>query len=95
MDISMNSGCGINDGDFVVEFENGTIIKFRTPGGEVSGLTFGDRKLNLLGKGFFWSPNKELMLEISYNPNKKGFFSVGKQTTPADYFIGTVKKVRK
>ena len=79
MQLNINSGCGINDGDFVIEFQNGTIVKFRTPGGQISGLTFGDRKLNLDGKGYYWSPNKELMLELTYNPNKKGMFSFGKQ----------------
>jgi hypothetical protein len=35
-----------------VEFEdNHQRIRFRTPGGEVSGLTFGDRIFNFVGKG--------------------------------------------
>lgn len=62
MNIGVNSGTGTNEGDFVIHFDNGNIIKFRTPGGEISGLTFGDRKLNLVGKGYFWSPNRHLML---------------------------------
>lgn len=49
------------------------------PGGEVSGITYGARKMNLDGKGYYWSPNKNLMLDITYNPNKKGFLSFGKQ----------------
>lgn len=58
-------------------------------------MTFGDRKLNLVDRAFYWSPNKHLMLDVSYNPNKKGMFSFGKQKTPMDYFCGTVKKVKK
>lgn len=33
MNIGINKGTGINEGDYVVHFDNGTIIKFRTPGG--------------------------------------------------------------
>ena len=95
MTININSGCGTNDGDFVIEFEGGNTYKYRTVGGEISGITFGDRKLNLVGKGYFWSPNQNIVLELSYNPNKKGFFSLGKAETPSDYFEGTLKKVTK
>lgn len=46
----MNSGCGTNDGIYKVNFENGSEVCFITPGGEVSGLTYGDRKFNIVGK---------------------------------------------
>lgn len=46
----MNSGCGTNDGVYKVTFDDGDEICFMTPGGEISGLTFGERKLNLVGK---------------------------------------------
>jgi len=46
----MNSGCGLTDGVYRIEFDDGTDICFITPGGEVSGLTYGDRKFNLVGK---------------------------------------------
>lgn len=95
MQIGINKGTGINEGDYVVEFTNGTIVKFRTPGGEISGLTVGDRKLNLVDKAFYWSPNRDLMLEVVYNPDKKGFLSFGKQKTPTDYFQGVIKKVKR
>lgn len=47
----MNSGCGTNDGIFKVKFDDGMEICYITPGGEVSGLTYGDRKFNIVGKG--------------------------------------------
>ena len=47
----MNSGCGINDGIYRVQFEDGEEMCFILPGGEVSGLTYGDRKFNMVGKG--------------------------------------------
>lgn len=50
MDLSLNSGTGYNAGDNVVKFDNGTEIRFRTPGGEITGLTFGERKLTLSNK---------------------------------------------
>ena len=46
----MNSGTGINDGIYKVKFRDGMEICFMTPGGEISGLTAGDRKFNLTGK---------------------------------------------
>ena len=47
----MNSGCGTNDGVFKVKFDDGIQISFSSPGGEVSGLVYGDRKFNIVGKG--------------------------------------------
>ena len=46
----MNSGTGYNDGIYRVTFDDGLQICFITPGGEISGLTTGDRKFNLTGK---------------------------------------------
>lgn len=34
------------------------------------------------------------MLEIAFDPFKKGFFSVGKQEQPSDYFEGTIYEVK-
>lgn len=47
----MNSGCGTNDGIFKIKFDDGMIGCYITPGGEVSGLAYGDRKFNMVGKG--------------------------------------------
>jgi hypothetical protein len=46
----MNSGTGTNDGIYRIRFTDGMEICFISPGGEVSGLTAGDRKFNLVGK---------------------------------------------
>lgn len=50
VELHMNSGCGLTDGVYRIEFDDGTDICFISPGGEVSGLTYGDRKFNLVGK---------------------------------------------
>jgi hypothetical protein len=50
MSLGVNSGTGINEGVFKVKFTDGTEVCFGTPGGEVTGLIHGDRKLNLVGK---------------------------------------------
>lgn len=50
MDLSINSGTGINEGIFTVVFENGRKFHFTTPPGELSGLTYGERKLCMVDK---------------------------------------------
>lgn len=35
------------------------------------------------------------MLDIHFNPGKKGFWSMSKQEIPSDYFEGTMKRVKK
>ena len=50
----MNSGCGTNEGIFRIQFDDGMEICYITPGGEVSGLTYGDRKFNMVGKGKYF-----------------------------------------
>lgn len=49
----MNSGTGTNDGIYRVKFDDDVEICFITPGGEVSGLTAGDRRFNIVGKCTF------------------------------------------
>lgn len=52
----MNSGVGYNSGECVVVFDDDPTYKIfaRSPGGEIQGLTYGDRKFNLSGKGFYY-----------------------------------------
>ena len=50
VEMQMNSGCGITDGVYRILTDDGADFNFITPGGEISGLTFGDRKFNLVGK---------------------------------------------
>jgi hypothetical protein len=51
MDLSINSGTGNNEGIFKIEFDNGNTFYCTTPAGCLTGLTYGDRKLNMVGKG--------------------------------------------
>jgi hypothetical protein len=46
----MNTGTGTNEGIYKVSFADKTEVCFITPGGEISGLSHGDRKFNLIGK---------------------------------------------
>ena len=62
MDISINSGTGGNEGIFTVEFDNGRKFHYTTAPGELSGLTYGERKLLLVSKcnfililAYYWS----------------------------------------
>lgn len=62
MDISINSGKGTNEGIFTVKFDNGHTYHFTTAAGEVSGLTYGERKLLLDGKSNIF-PYSSILLE--------------------------------
>ena len=37
-------------------------------------------------KAYYWIEKANLVLELVFNPTKKGFFSMGKQEQPVDYF---------
>ena len=50
----MNSGSGVNEGLYKVLFGDGTEIFFTSPESEISGLSYGDRKFNLIGKCIFF-----------------------------------------
>ena len=50
MDLSINSGTGNNEGVFKVQFDNGNVFYYTTPAGCLTGLTYGERKLNMVGK---------------------------------------------
>ena len=65
----MNSGSGINEGVYKINFEDGTEICFMTPPNEMSGLSYGDRKFNLAGKcnsmcnvAYYWSEKEGVVL---------------------------------
>ena len=50
MDLSINSGTGINEGIFTIKFDNGRTFYYTTPPGELNGLTYGERKLVFVDK---------------------------------------------
>ena len=53
MDLSINSGTGYNEGIYTVEFDSGRKFHYTTAAGELSGLTYGERKLLFVGKSIF------------------------------------------
>ena len=53
MDLSINSGTGYNEGIYTVEFDSGRKFFYTTAAGELSGLTYGERKLLFVGKSIF------------------------------------------
>ena len=50
MDISINSGRGLNEGITTINFQDGTTFYYTGAIGELVGLTYGHRKLNFVGK---------------------------------------------
>ena len=95
--MSLNSGTGINDGIYRVQFDDGVEICFVSPGGEVGGLTSGNRTFNLVGKctlfailAYYWISNTNIMLELSFDPYKKNALSLSKKEKPSDFFQGTI-----
>lgn len=67
MDLSINSGTGINEGIFTIKFENGRKFHFTTPPGELSGLTYGERKLCFVDK------SKIEIIQLTFGALKKVF----------------------
>lgn len=49
----------------------------------MSGLTYGERKLLLVGKTYYWSVDEGLFLELQFNPASKNrrFFGGSNQNT--------------
>lgn len=94
MNLSMNSGVGYNSGECTITFDNDPRYKIYlcSPGGNVQGLTYGDRKFNLSGKGFCYD-NSGKYCEITYNPDKKSMFSFNKQSKPTDSIEGHIYNV--
>lgn len=50
VELHMNSGCGTNAGIYRIMMDDGSDYNFITPGGEIAGISYGDRKFNLVGK---------------------------------------------
>ena len=61
MDLSINSGKGNNEGIFHIEFDNGNKFYYTTPTGVLTGLTYGERKLNFTGKSKYIAMNRFLL----------------------------------
>ena len=78
VNLHMNSADGINEGFYYIQFEDGHLIGFTTPPGEVSNTTMGgNRKFNLLGKGCYFDEKNKLYSELKFK-EEGGFFGKGK-----------------
>lgn len=68
----MNSASGMFIGDFVLEFEDGGIIKGRQPCGSISGMMFGETKFLPSGAVYSYDPINKLV--CSYYVKSKDIF---------------------
>ena len=61
VNLHVNSADGLNQGFYYIEFDDGQLIGFTTPPGEVSNTTMGgNRKFNFLGKGYYFDVKNQL-----------------------------------
>lgn len=69
---------------------------FTTPLCDINGgFAFGTRYVNYEGKSIVFNKEQCLMMELNFNPDKKGFIEnlFSKAATPCDYFSGSTYKV--
>jgi len=64
MKLNINSGTGSNSGVYRIKYNDGEEICYICPSGEVSGLAYGDRKFNMIGKGTRLSLSFSLWLVV-------------------------------
>jgi hypothetical protein len=81
MKLNINNGTGSNSGVYRVKYDNGEEICYVCPSGEVSGLAYGDRKFNMVGKGTFtvifslWLVGKKwFVLGNQFQPKERWIF---------------------
>jgi hypothetical protein len=75
--VHLNSGDGINEGFYTIEFDDGTKVIFQTCPGELSGLAVGDRKFKFKGKSYIVDPRHRLFCAINFE-DESGMFSKNK-----------------
>lgn len=73
MFVHINSGEGVNQGFYHIEFDDGGTVLFQTPPGEVSGLAIGDRKYNIKGKSYIIDPKNQLFCTIAFEDESSIF----------------------
>ena len=88
----MNSADGVNQGFFHVVFDDGQQILFQTPAGELSGLAVGDRRINLIERGYYVDQKNNLYCEMKF-VDDGGFFSKKKRNF-IDELSGTIVRVK-
>lgn len=64
--IHLNSGQGINEGFYTVQFDDGGKIIFQTAPGEVSGFTIGARTFRFKGRTFVIDPKNRLYCDLNF-----------------------------
>ena len=74
----MNSADGVNQGFTHVVFDDGQDIMFQTPAGELSGLAMGDRRINLIDRGYYMDQGNQIYCEMKFI-DEGGFFSKKKR----------------
>ncbi|DAZ92710.1 TPA: hypothetical protein N0F65_012835 [Lagenidium giganteum] len=79
-------------GPIRVSFADGTVITYRLPLLQSSGLLWGDRVVELVNSMVFEDPKNNLTCELKFNPDEKkgmgGMFSTAK--TPSDFVRGVI-----
>ena len=89
--VHLNSGEGVNEGLYTIEFSDGEKIFFPTAPGEVSGLAVGDRKYRIKGKMLVISPKSKLCSVVSFE-DESGIFS-SKKWVFCDQMEGTIARI--
>ena len=75
----MNSGCGTNEGVYRILMGDGSDYNFITPGGQIAGISYGDRKFNLVGKcKYYFIQTSSGLKSTDYSYNSKWIHVVRK-----------------
>lgn len=74
VNIGINTATGSNEGILNISFDNNNLskqlIKLKYPPGEVTGLTFGVRKVAATQKGYILDMENRLFIELNFNKFK-------------------------
>lgn len=70
----MNSVSGTNAGEYRISFHQNdpskNVVIFTSPPGELSGVIYGERKLNITDKSHFFDPENQLFCELHWGKKK-------------------------
>jgi hypothetical protein len=70
----LNSISGINDGEYKIAFHETdptkNVITFTSPPGSLAGIIYGERKLTLIKKTYFFDASNLILCEISWGKSK-------------------------
>ena len=74
VEMSLNSASGINDGELHVSFnlDNYAMdqVMYTAPPGELAGLVYGDRKMSLIKKSYYFDPENLIHCEMRWSKQK-------------------------